>query len=92
MPTSLHAHGSWQADFETVAAAVNAVDGSPGLALRALLLWFWEAPLGPIKCGRLKASFADPSHLAKYVSRDLDAAYDWWASQRDVPPRAEAAQ
>jgi hypothetical protein len=92
-PGAMQAERSWRADFTTVAAACNAVDGPPGLALRAVCEWFWTAPTGPIQSGRLTRVKANPGHLAKYVTRDLDAAYAWWKQRRaDAKTQPEAGQ
>lgn len=88
-PGLVHAEHSWRPDYETVAAALNAL-GSPNnrVAMIALLRWFWNAPDGPIQSGRIKRINANPSHLAKRISTDLRAADAWYRSQ----PEQEAAQ
>lgn len=94
-PGAMHAHDSWRAKFETIAAACNAVDGKPVVALVAVIEWFWLAPDGPVQCGRVDRMKANPGLLAKYVSRDLDAAQAWWLKRREAERAAhhhEAAQ
>lgn len=85
-PTSLHATRSWLADYEIVAGACNALD-EPQTAVVAVCRWFWQAPDGPVRSGRVRAAYAKPSHLAKHVSTDLLAAAAWWQTQQQ-----EAAQ
>lgn len=94
-PGALHALSAWQREFETIAAACNAVDGDPRLALRVVCEWFWLAPDGPVQSGRLSRTTASPRHLAKHISRDLDGALQWWTErkrQTEHSPSPEAAE
>jgi hypothetical protein len=94
-PGAMHAHDSWRSAFSTIAAACNAVDGKPVVALVAVVEWFWLAPDGPVQMGRIARVRANPGQLAKHVSRDLDAAQVWWLQRREAERAAhhhEAAQ
>lgn len=82
--SGLHAAHSWRPDYETVAAACANVDGDALTAVVALCRWFWLAPDGPVKAGRVRMHFATPGHLAKRVSTDLLAAAAWWATQQEA--------
>jgi hypothetical protein len=82
--SGLHAAHAWRADYETIAAACAAVDGDPLTAVVAVCRWFWLAPDGPVKAGRVRMHFATPGHLAKRVSTDLLAAAAWWANQQEA--------
>lgn len=75
-----HAEHAWQRDYETVAAVCNA-EQRPRIASRALCLWFWLGPDGPVQTGRVERRKASPKLLAKYVSEDLERAFAWWTSQ-----------
>lgn len=82
-PGLVHRAG-WEAAYETIAAALNAMpDGIGRHALRPLMLWFWHAPTGPIRrpgC-ELPPRRATPGHIAKRVNSDIDNAYDWWLAE-----------
>lgn len=90
----MHAERKWRLDFEIIAGACN-VEKRPEIALEALCSWFWLAPEGPVQSGRITRSKADPGYLAKYVTRDLEAAFAWWQASRRVTRdalRTEAAE
>jgi len=93
-PGALHALDSWRKKFETIAAACNAVEGQPMVAMHAVIEWFWFGPDGPVQAGRVHRRSANPGQLAKHVSRDLDAAQVWWFKQRETqrPRPREAMQ
>lgn len=79
-PGASHAERSWRGDYETIASACNAVDGDRLNALRSVCEWFWLAPRGPIQTKRIERRKASPAVLAKYVSRDLEEAFEWWST------------
>jgi len=83
--TVVHSVRHWRADYATIAAGANATE-TPDAALWAVCAWFWLAPSGPVAAGRVKRP--EPRHLAKRVSTDLDAAYEWARS----PDGREAVQ
>jgi hypothetical protein len=93
-PGALHALDSWRKKFETIAAACNAVEGQPAVAMHAVIEWFWLAPDGPVQAGRVPRVKASPAQLAKLVSQDLAAAQVWWFKQREAqrPQPREAMQ
>jgi hypothetical protein len=82
-PGAMHAHNQWRADYETVASVINAIIVAERRqeALRVLCEWFWLAGDGPVRDGRLKPRHANPGHLAKFVSSDLDRAMAWHEQQ-----------
>ncbi len=88
----LHGFEQWRRDFELLATALHeSAGGVPELvrvARTALCAWFWLAPGGPILEGRIDPRTATPKLLAKHVSRDLEAAKDWWLALTDAE-RAE---
>lgn len=91
-PDTLHALDSWRAKFQTIAAACNAVDGQPAIAMHAVIEWFWFAPDGPVQGGRVPRAKASPTQLARLVSQDLKAAKVWWFKQREASkPRSHEA-
>lgn len=86
-PGQMHVFHAWQRDYETVAGSINRLPADARrTALRALLAWFWSAPDGPVRAGRVKRGSASPAMLAKHIGRDLVSANEWWMS------RDEAAQ
>jgi hypothetical protein len=46
--------------------------------------WFWLAPDGPVQSGRISRKNANPGHLAKNISRDLQAANAWFAERQEA--------
>jgi len=88
------AYELWRSDFKVIAAACNAEDGKPSVAMHAVIEWFWFAPDGPVQGKRMEPIAATPHHLAKRASRDLKAAKVWWFKQRETqrPQPREAMQ
>lgn len=88
------AYELWRSDFKVIAAACNAEDGKPSVAMHAVIEWFWFAPDGPVQGKRMEPIAATPHHLAKRASRDLKAAKVWWFKQREAqrPRPREAMQ
>jgi hypothetical protein len=89
---ALHAVHSWRRDYETECAGVMAAV-TPGRwrdALTAHCEWFWHAPDGPIVAGRIQRKDATPKQLARYVSRDLEAAIAWWQQRQQEATEATA--
>jgi hypothetical protein len=87
----MHAEDSWRAKYQTSAAAIMA-QFEPEEWLRvadAVCEYFWLAPHGPIGSKRVLPGKANPGLLAKYISRDIDAATAWHAQRKRQP---EAAQ
>jgi hypothetical protein len=102
VPGNMHGFAQWRADFETVAIALNrSAQGLPELvplARTALCAWFWAAADGPVQSGRIPRGRATPALLAKHVSRDIEAAREWWsrleAAEQDelfAPPQTPTA-
>jgi hypothetical protein len=95
-PAAVHeqAYELWRSDFKVIAAACNAEDGKPSVAMHAVIEWFWFAPSGPVQSKRMEPVVATPHHLAKRASRDLKAAKVWWFKRRESqhPRSPEAPQ
>lgn len=93
-PGAVYAIGSWRSEFETIAAACNAVAGNAAIAMHAVIEWFWFGPDGPVQGGRVPSVKASPAQLARLVSQDLAAAQVWWFKQRETqrPRPREAMQ
>jgi hypothetical protein len=82
---TMHAQRSWRAEYETVAVVINALPPQArAVGLQAVCEWFWLAPDGPVQSGRISRKNANPGHLAKNISRDLQAANAWFAERQEA--------
>lgn len=82
-PTALHATGSWREEYDAIADVLNLLAGDERtIAMRALCEWFWRGETGPVADKRIERRKANPGHLAKHVSTDLDAAKAWWLARK----------